>query len=108
MLLGGAQAFDNRTWASLTPSWAAQRQKGAPGDGGCVCGTLMGQNGMKTGLDLLSKKNRAGPGPSARLAAPRGISNRSPFTSPDSINSLNLPRSPQVCEARVWDTMACI
>lgn len=64
---------------------------------------------MKTGLDLPSKENRAGPGPSARLAAPRETSKRSPFTSPDSINSLNLPRSPQkVCEARVWDTMACI
>lgn len=38
-----------------------------------------------------------------------GISKSSPLVSPDSIDSLNLPRNPQcVCEAALWDTTARI
>lgn len=41
--------------------------------------------------------------------AEAGSAKRSPFASPDSINSLNLPRSPQsMWGATVWGTMACI
>lgn len=66
------------------------------------------EGGLRGHLPL--RRNRRRPGCRQMPAcAARGTSKRSPFVSPDSINSLTLPRSPQNrWEARVWDTIACI
>lgn len=101
----------DKTCARSTLPRASQRLTGAHCDvASCLvlCGDRKG--GWPAGVPATCCGNeiRARLTPNAAPAARRN-SKRSPFASPDSINSLNLPRSPQSrWEARVWDTIACI